>query len=58
MVKTYKLRVLRDDDSEVILIIKALNIFDARKFSGIADNKILSVIRVNAKTGNPIKSRW
>jgi len=58
MVKTYKIRVEQKNGEECILWVKALSIQDARKFSGFQDNQILSVIRVNAKTGNPIKGKW
>ena len=58
MKKTYKIRVEQTDGTEIILWVKAESIFDARSFSGFKDNQILSVIRVNAKTGNPIKGKW
>lgn len=59
MKKTYKIRVLESLDSkkDLILWVKAESIFDARKLSKYPDNMILSVVRVNAKTGQPIKTK-
>lgn len=58
MLKTYRVKVQHDNGIKAIQT-KALGIFAAREIvkaaEGCPDSAILSVVRINAKTGKPIK---